>query len=320
MPPHIDFFEQQRRNRRETALLIAGFIVLLGALGLGLDLAYLQAGFPWLTLAALSFGGLDSWVSFYAGDKMVLASVGARKPNPSVLKEQQLQNVVQEMSLASGLPVPQVYIINEASPNAFATGRDAAHASIAVTSGLLETMNREELQGVIAHEIGHIRNRDILTMMIVAALLGAIVLLADLGRRMVFYGGVGRGGGRKKDSFQGVMIVIVLVLMILAPIIARLMALAVSRSREYMADAASAEFTRNPVALASALEKISTHYDQVVDKASQGTAHLFIADPLNKAVNQKEGRLAAWLGTHPPIQNRIRILRQMAGVYAAPQV
>jgi heat shock protein HtpX len=314
MAPRIDFFEQQRRNRRFTMLLIAGFIAVLGVLGLGLDLSYLQASFPWLTLAALSFGGLDSCVSFYLGDKMVLASVGARTPNPAALKEQQLQNVVQEMSLASGIPVPKVYIIHEASPNAFATGRDAAHASVAVTTGLLETMNREELQGVIAHEIGHIRNRDILTMTIVAALLGAIVLLSDVGRRIMFYGG--SRGGRKKDSGAAVIMVIVLILMVLAPIIARLMALAVSRSREYMADAASAEFTRNPVALASALEKISTHYDQVVDKASQGTAHLFISDPMNKAVNNKEGKMASWLGTHPPIQNRIRILKQMAGVYA----
>ena len=171
-------------------------------------------------------------------------------------------------------------------------------------------------KGVLAHEIGHIRNRDILTMMIVAALLGAIVLLADFGRRMVFFGGMGRGG-RKKDNSQGILMILALVLMLIAPLIARLMALAVSRSREYMADAASAEFTRNPLALASALEKISTNYDQVVDRASQGTAHLFIADPLNKAVNQQEGRFAAMLATHPPIQNRIRILRQMAGVYAA---
>ena len=314
----IDFFAQQRRNRRETLLLMVGFVLLLGLLGAGLDWGYLRAGFPWLTLAALSFGGIDACASYFVGDKMVLASVGARPASEGVLKEKQLLDVVREMTLAAGLPMPRVFVMEEDSPNAFATGRDAAHSSVVVTSGLLAVMNREELQGVLAHEIGHIRNRDILTMMIVAALLGAIVLLADFARRMVFYGGLGRGS-RKKDNAQGVLMILTLVLMFLAPLIARLMALAVSRSREYMADAASAEFTRNPLALASALEKISTNYDQVVDRASQGTAHLFIADPMNKAVNQQEGRYAAMLATHPPIQNRIRILRQMAGVYAPPQ-
>lgn len=313
----VDFFAQQRRNRRVTIALVAGFIVLLGLIGLGLDLGYAGWSVPWFTFGALTYGGLHGWVSLALGDKMVLSSVGARKPDPGNLKEKQFMNIAQEMAIASGLPVPQLYIINEASPNAFATGRDAAHASIAATSGLLETMDREELQGVIAHEMGHIRNRDILTMMVVAALLGAIVLLADMGRRMVFYGGMGRSRRRSSGGGEAIAMGVVLLLLVISPLIARLMALAVSRSREYMADAASAEFTRNPTALANALEKISTHYDQVVDKASRGTAHLFIADPMNLAVNKKEGRMAAWLGTHPPIKTRIHILRAMAGAAAA---
>jgi len=312
----VDFFAQQRYNRRVTALLIAGFILLLGLIGMGLDIGYAGWAVPWFTFGAMAYGGLHGWVSLALGDKMVLASVGARAPDPQNLKEKQFMNIAAEMAIASGLPVPKLFVIQEASPNAFATGRDAAHASVAVTTGLLETMDREELQGVIAHEIGHIRNRDILTMTVVAALLGAIVLLADFGRRMVFYGGMGRSRRRDSNGIEAVMMVLVLLLLILSPLIARLMALAVSRSREYMADAASAEFTRNPTALANALEKIAGHYDKVVDKASRGTAHLFIADPMHLAVNNKEGRLATWLGTHPPIRTRIHILRSMAGAAA----
>lgn len=309
----IDFFEQQRRNSRKTKFLIFLFIVLIGFIGFGFDLFFLDTNFPVITLMAVLFASIQSLVSYYSGDKIVLASLSARKPNPEVLKEKQFLNILQEMSIASGLPVPKAYIIEEPSPNAFATGRDEAHSSVAVTTGLLETMNREELQGVIAHEIGHIKNRDILTMTIVSALFGALVLLSDWGRRYLFYGG--RIRSRRRGGAEGILLIIVLVLLIISPIIARLIAMAISRSREYMADAASAQFTRNPLALASALEKISSHYDKVVDKATQGTAHLFISDPLNRAVNKKEGKLSDLFSTHPPIWNRIRILKQMANVY-----
>lgn len=282
-------------------------------IGFGFDLFYLDARFPILTILAFIFASIQSLISYYSGDKIVLASLSARKPNPSILKEKQFLNILQEMSIASGIPVPKGYIIEEPSPNAFATGRDEAHSSVAVTTGLLETMNREELQGVIAHEIGHIKNRDILTMTIVSALFGVVVLLSDWGRRYLFYGG--RARSRRKGGAEGILLIIVLILIIISPIIAKLIAMAISRSREYMADAASAQFTRNPLALASALEKISKHYDQVVDKATQGTAHLFIADPLNRAVNKKEGKIAELFSTHPPIWNRIRILKQMANIY-----
>lgn len=313
----IDFFEQQRRNKRKTIFLIFLFIILISILGFGFDLFYLDTKFPILTVIAFSFASVQSIVSYFNGDKIVLASLSARKPDPNVLKEKQFLNILQEMSIASGLPVPKAYIIEEASPNAFATGRDETHSSVAVTSGLLETMTREELQGVIAHEIGHIKNRDILTMTIVSALFGVIVLLSDWGKRYLFYGG--RIKGRRKGG-GGIIILIVFILLIISPIIARLIAMAISRSREYMADASSAQFTRNPQALASALEKISSHYDRVVDKATQGTAHLFIADPLNRALNKKEGKLADLFSTHPPIWNRIRILKQMANIYEKEEV
>ncbi|HOL50351.1 MAG TPA: M48 family metallopeptidase, partial [bacterium] len=241
----------------------------------------------------------------------------ARSPDVSNFKEQQLVNVVQEMSIAAGIKAPEVYVMEEASPNAFATGRDANHASVCVTTGLLDSMNREELQGVIAHELGHIRNRDILTMTVIAAITGAIVLLSEWARRSMFYSGSYSGRARRSDkssSSSGLLLLAILIITIIAPLIARLMALAVSRAREYMADAASAEFTRNPLALASALGKISTHYDKVVDRASVGTAHLFISAPRNSKLNNSESTFAEMFSTHPPIEKRIAILKHMAGV------
>ncbi len=307
----IDFFEQQRINKKRTIFLIFLFIFLAVILGLAID--SLNSSFPILTFLALIFSSIHSLIAFHRGDKIVLASLRARKADLSNLKEKQFLNILQEMSLASGVPIPKGYIIPETSPNAFATGKDEKSSSVAVTMGLLETMNREELQGVIAHEIGHIKNRDILTMTVVSALFGVVVLLSDWGKRMLFYGVQGRG--RKRSGGSGILLLIVIILVIISPLIGRLIAMAISRSREYMADAASAQFTRNPLALASALEKISNHYDQIVDKATQGTAHFFIADPLNRALGKKEGKIAELFSTHPPIQNRIRILRQMAGVY-----
>ncbi|MEW6456406.1 MAG: M48 family metallopeptidase [Acidobacteriota bacterium] len=315
----IDFFEQQRINNRKTLFLIFIFLVILGILGYLIDRFYLNLDFPYATALALGFGSFQSFIAYFFGDKLVLLSMKARPANENDLKEKQVLNIVREMSLASGMPAPKVYIIPEASPNAFATGRDPRHSSIGVTTGLIETMSREEIQGVIAHEMGHVRNKDILTMTIVSALLGAVVLLSDWARRILFYSGgktstkgkrEGRGGG-----IHPIILIVFLVLAILAPLIARLMALAISRAREYMADAASAEFTRNPFALAKALEKIANHYDKVVDRATQGTAHLFISDPMNKAVNSKEGFFAEMWSTHPPIQKRIKILREMAGIY-----
>jgi len=311
----IDFFEQQKRNNRKTILIIVVFILLLAAIGFAVDVGYIGAAVPYATLIAVAVASLDSAFSFYKGDALVLLSLGAKRAEPTDLKTKQLINVVQEMSLAAGIPMPKVYVMEEESPNAFATGRDASHASVCVTTGLLETMNREELQGVIAHEIAHIRNKDILTMTIVSALLGAIVLISDAARRMMFYsGGRRRRSSGGKGSSGGIVVLIIFLLAILAPIIARLMALAISRAREYMADAGSVEFTRNPKALASALVKISSHYDKVVDRATDGTAHLFISDPKNRALNSKEGKLAELFSTHPPIRRRIEALQAMAGV------
>jgi heat shock protein HtpX len=308
----IDFYAQREKNTRKTILLIVIFIAVLGAIGYGVDRIYLGTPYPIITTLAVLIASIQSIVAYYAGDRLVLATVGAQQLDPSVPQEKQLYNVVSEMSIASGLPMPKIYIFHEDSPNAFATGRDEQHSSIAVTDGLLYTLNREELQGVIAHEMAHVRNRDILTMTIVSALLGAILLLSDWTRRILFYGG-GSRGSRKRDSSGGggIFLIVFIVLIILSPIIARLIAMAVSRSREYMADAGSVEFTRNPEALASALEKISHAADQVVDKATQGTAHLFIYDPMKRALNNKVGFFAELFSTHPPIEKRIQMIRGM---------
>lgn len=310
----IDFFQFQRKNAQKTFLIIFQSIIIFAVIGYAIDRFYMKNQFPVMTLLAVIVATINSIIAYYHGDKLVLVSVKARLPDTSNLKEQQLVNIVQEMSIAAGIQPPHVYIMDETSPNAFATGRDQNHASICVTTGLLDTMNREELQGVIAHEFGHIRNRDILTMTMVSAIVGAIVLLSDWARRTFFYSDT--SGKRKsgKGSSSGLILLFLLVISIIAPLIARIMALAVSRSREYMADAASAEFTRNPLALASALEKISKHYDHVVDRASTGTAHLFISDPKGSKLNDSESFFSELFGTHPPIKKRIMILKQMAGV------
>ncbi|MCX7704718.1 MAG: M48 family metallopeptidase [bacterium] len=307
----IDFFQQQRINRWKTFNIILISVILLGIIGYLIDTSYFKNKFPVMTIVAVLVAVINSLISYYYGDKMVLASVDARMPDTAVFKEQQYVNIVNEMSIAAGIPRPQAFVMEEPSPNAFATGRDQQHSSICVTTGLLDTMNREELQGVIAHEMGHIRNRDILTMTMVAAITGAIVLLSDWARRNIFY-----SSGRKRSGkgSSGLFLLIILILMVIAPIVARLMAMAVSRAREYMADASSAEFTRNPLALASALEKIQQHYDKVVDRATEGTAHLFISDPRNSKINNHESFFANLFSTHPPIHKRIMILKQMAGV------
>jgi heat shock protein HtpX len=218
------------------------------------------------------------------------------------------------MAIASGLPMPALYVIPDLDPNAFATGKDPAHAAVAVTEGLLTKLNREELQAVIAHELSHVRNYDIRMMTVVAALMGATMLLSEFGTRTMRFG----VGGRKRSSSDkgggaggAILFVIWIIALILAPLIAQLLGMAVSRKREYLADASGAELTRNPQALAAALEKI----DAAVEPTrliKKGTGHLCIADPLGREMNEKEGALSDLFATHPPIGKRIAILKGMA--------
>jgi heat shock protein HtpX len=264
---------------------------------------------------------VQSWWGLRHGDRSVLGSASA-KPVETCLAEaaseadrlryRQYQNVVEEMAIAAGLPAPAAYVIPDDDPNAFATGRDPAHASIAVTEGLLKSLSREELQGVVAHEIGHVRNLDIRLMTVVAALVGAIVLLADWAARGMRFG----GGGRSKKNGKGgglavVFLVLWVVAIILAPFIGRLLALAVSRKREYLADATGAELTRQPLGLASALEKIELA-SAPTPSVKRGTAHLCIADPLGRRLDDREGAWANLWATHPPMAKRIAALKAMA--------
>lgn len=309
-----DLYTQQKNNRRATAYLITGFIVLITFLGLGVDVFYLgfDSGIPVATSFALAFSTANGLFSFYKGDLLILASLRAVPIDFNDPDHKRLHNVVTEMAIASGLPMPEIYVIMDPAPNAFATGRDPEHAVLGVTQGLLTTMNREELQGVVAHEMGHIRNYDIRIMMVVTVLLGTIVLLSDWARRTMRYGGVIGSRRRGKDKGGNVVVLILfLILIILAPIISRLMALAVSRYREYLADSTAAEFTRNPLGLASALEKIS-QATSPLKNAHRGTAHLFISDPIHRNIDNKEGFLADALSTHPPIEKRIERLKRMA--------
>jgi heat shock protein HtpX len=319
MSSPLNLYDQQRRNLGRTRLFLAGFVLFLAFLGLGAD-AFLygsggSSGLPILTLGALAFGGLSAWWSLHGGDQAVLQSASARPLDLSDPLQKTLDNVVEEMAIAGGVPKPRVYLIPDHDPNAFATGPGPQKASIAVTQGILEKLNREELQGVVAHEMSHVRNYDIRLMTVVAALAGAILLLSDWARRGLWWGGAGRRrSGRDRDGSGGLLGIVFfalwLVSILLAPLVARLVALAVSREREYLADASGSEMTRNPLALASALEKIESAVEPT-PSIKQGVAHLCIADPRGRAVNEREGGWASLFATHPPIARRIAILREM---------
>lgn len=298
-------WEQIRSNQIRSMVLVAALALVLLLLGYMLGWAFLDNGIAGLIVALVIWFFMNLF-AYFQGGNLVLAISGARKIGPE--DHPRLWNVVEEMKIASGLEkMPDVYIIDDPALNAFATGRDPGHAAVTVTSGLLQAMNRDELQGVVAHEMSHIKNRDVLLMTLCSVTLGAVVVLAWYGTRIMIFG----GGGRRRDGGGGAALLVILaalVLAILAPILAQVIYFAISRKREYLADASGALYTRYPEGLASALEKIGGSTVEL-RSANAAFAPMYTANPF-----RKKGRAAEDLtSTHPPISERIRILRSMGG-------
>ena len=304
-------------NRRRSAALIVFMAALLAAMGLAIG--YLVGGTPETAqlgaLIGLGVWGVMLLVNLAGGESVLLSSANARE----ISHEQapQLYNIVEEMRLSAALPaMPRVFIIDTPVPNAFAVGLKPERACVAVTTGLLERLSRDELQGVIAHELGHISNRDTLFMTLAGVTLGAIVLLADFGMRMLFWGGGSRrrsSGGKNGGAAMAIMAVVAIVLAILAPLIARLLYFACSRQREYLADASAAQFTRYPAGLANALRKIAQQQDPKKIPVNRVVAPMYAINPLAARGS------ASIFGTHPPTEERIRRLMEMQGAAPAPE-
>jgi heat shock protein HtpX len=304
------FYTQEAANRRDSILLVIIVAVVLGVFGFVIGYGTsgaVQAGIA-VTIGAIVLALVLSVGSYFGGDALVLGTSGAKEVDATTAP--QLMNVVQEMAVAAGVPMPKVYIIDDTAPNAFATGRDPKHASVAVTTGLLQKLDREELQGVLGHELSHVRNYDIRFALLVAVLVGSIALLADFFLRFTFWGGGRRSSGddRGNNGLQAIIFVLAIVLAVLAPIFARLVQLAVSRQREYLADASSVELTRNPSGLEEALAKIASD-KEVLEVANRATQHLYFTNPIKKF----EARSSSMFSTHPPIVDRINRLRQLTG-------
>jgi heat shock protein HtpX len=330
MSEPADLLSQQEANRRRSRWLVVGFIVFFAWVGFGGDVAFgmltaeAASGEYRHTVPLIGFcttlaaGGI-CWYSWRHGSERVLWATGAWEIiEPATPQQKQLVNVVEEMAIASGLPKPRVWIVSDDDPNAFATGRDAESASIAVTEGLLERLNRDELQGVVAHEMAHIKNLDVRLTTLLAAMVGAIALMSDGMGRMLRSGsrvggriGGRRGGGKGGNPLGVIVLVLWLVTLLAAPLISRILAMAVSRKREYLADATGAQFTRNPIALATALEKLSAAAAPTAT-ITRGAAHLCIVDPRPGIMSAREGLLADFIASHPPIQQRIIRLKGMS--------
>jgi len=293
------FYDEIGRNKRNSALL--GILIFSFLIGLVYIISQILA--PELSLIFLIFAGIFMLIytygSYMYGDKVVLAVTKAKLVKEGDRRYTHLINVVDGLSIAAGIPKPKIYVIESDEINAFATGRDPQHSSVAVTTGLLKNLKRNEIEGVIGHELSHIRNYDIRFATFVAVLVGLIAILSYMFRRAFWYG----GGKRDKGDRGGILLLVGFILAIFAPIIVRLVQLAISRKREYLADASSAQLTRYPEGLASALEKIK-NINKGKMKVSEAVSHLFFTDP------NKSG-LDSLYATHPPLEKRIKILRSM---------
>jgi heat shock protein HtpX len=302
-------YEQIAANKRKTFLIFAGFIILL--LAVGWTINYLiQGGVVFGAVIAIFVIG-SSIFSYYKSDAIALRVSRAVPADPT--QYARYYNLVEGLTIASGLPMPRLYIVNDDAPNAFATGRNPKHAAVAVTTGLLEKMNRVELEGVLAHELSHIKNYDILIMTISVTLVGVVVLLSDVLLRAMFWGGGrrdGDGNGNGGSPVAAILAIFGFLLIILSPLIARLMQFAVSRKREYLADASGVQLTRYPPGLISALKKLEDDKTSV-QTSSKATAHLWIEEPLDKESNRGQNKFNRLFDTHPPIGDRIHALEQM---------
>ena len=300
-------FELIRSNKRRSMLLVAGFILVVALVGAAIG-AIVGNGLVF-TLVALVFSGAIAFASYWRADKIALAVSRARPAPPE--EYQRLHNLVEGLCIAGGLPKPGVYIIDDPAPNAFATGRNPNHAAIAVTTGLLEKLNRVELEGVVAHELSHIRNYDILVSTLAVVMVGAVALMADLVIRMMWWNG-GRVA-RRGDQPDGTnpLAYVGIVLLIVAPIIAKIMQATISRSRETLADVSACQLTRYPPGLISALEKLKDD-TTVTHSASTATAHLWIEQPMSGVGDDgKLGGIHRLFDTHPPLDERIALLREL---------
>lgn len=293
----MTIYNQADRNTRLTWIYISGFLVFI----IGVGYVFSQAmGNSAILFGAVIFSTLMSLGSYWWSDKIVLSMSGAKEVTHEEGRE--LYHIVENLCITAGLPVPKIYIIQDSAMNAFATGRDPQHGVICLTSGIISRLEKTELEGVIAHELSHIGNRDILLSTVVVVLVGFVTLLADWFRHWAFWGGRRRSDNEGGGQLQVILIIVAVILSILAPIAAVLMQLAISRKREFLADADGALLTRYPEGLASALEKISMDTEPL-EAANRATAHLFIANPF------KGKKVSKLFMTHPPIEERIKALR-----------
>ena len=331
MSEDANLFAQQQANRRRSKWLVVGFIIFFAWVGFGGDIAFglltahAEPGtyrhvVPFIGIfTTLAAAGI-CWYAWRYGPQRVLWATGAWEIiEPATPEQKQLVNVVEEMAIASGLPRPRVWIVPDEDPNAFATGRDAPSASIAVTEGLLKALSRDELQGVVAHELAHVRNLDVRLMTLLAGMVGAVALMSDgMGRMMRGGSRVGGGSsGRSSSDGKGggnplslIVLALWLLTLIIAPVVSRVLAMSVSRKREFLADATGVQFTRNPMALASALEKLAAA-TAATRSITTGAAHLCIVDPSPGLLSSRQGFLADVIASHPPIRQRIIRLQGM---------
>jgi heat shock protein HtpX len=302
-----DFYREIRRNKWRTALILGAFVLLIVLVGVAFDIliGYGIAGI----VIALVVATIMAFFSYFYSDRIALAASRAKPADPNEYRR--YHNLVEGLCIAAGLPKPKLYVVDDPAPNAFATGRNPKHASLAVTTGLLNVMNRVELEGVIAHELSHVKNYDILAGTVAVIAVGAIALLADLGLRFMFWG----GGKNRRDSRDSggagiILVILALALLVLAPLAAQLMQFSMSRKRELLADATGVQLTRYPPGLCSALKKLRDD-TAVVHYATRATAQLWIESPLDR----EQGKKGAWLNrafdTHPSLDDRIRTLESM---------